>query len=263
MPAFSANLGFLFTEYPLPGAIRAAHRAGFDAVECHWPYETDPAAVREALAETGLVMLGLNSARGDVEAGEFGLSALPGRDAQARAAIDAAFDYAEAIDAQAVHVLAGKAPEGDARAEAAFRTALGHACDRAEAGGRTVLIEPLNGRTVPGYFLQRTDHAASIIADSGRDCLKLMFDCFQVQMTEGDLTHRLTTLLPLIGHIQFAGVPLRGGPETGEVNYHHLFAHIDALGWRRPLGAEYVPDGPTEASLDWLHAIKAQERSQS
>ena len=255
MPTFSANLGFLYGDQSLPQAIRSTHQAGFAAVECHWPYEVDPAAVREALAETGLAMLGLNTVRGNVGAGEMGLSALPGRQSEARDAIDQAFDYASEINAQAVHVMAGKAQ--GAEAEAVFIDNLTHACDRAAESGRQVLIEPLNAYSAPGYFFHRTGDAVRIIEAVGRPELKLMFDCFHVQLTEGDLSNRLAALLPVIGHIQFAGVPFRGTPDRGEVNYGHIFRHIDQLGWTRPLGAEYLPDGPTQDSLGWLRAAKA------
>lgn len=255
MPTFSANLGFLFGDHPLTDAIRFAHRAGFEAVECHWPYDENPAALRAALAETGLPMLGLNTARGNVGAGEMGLSALPGRQGEARDAINRAFDLAAEIDAQAVHVMAGRA-QGDA-AEATFLENLHFACDLAGSSGRTVLIEPLNRYSAPGYFFDRTDHAARLIEAVNRPELKLMFDCFHVQMTEGDLTNRLSALLPIIGHIQFASAPFRGTPDRGEVNFGHIFRHIDQMGWRRPLGAEYLPEGPTQDSLGWLRAARA------
>ena len=255
MATFSANLGFLFGDQPMTQAIRSAHRSGFAAVECHWPYDQNPADIRAALAEAGLPMLGLNTARGDVEAGDMGLSALPGRQREAREAIDRAFDFAAEIDAQAVHVMAGRA-QGEA-AEAVFLDNLAYACDLASVAGRTVLIEPLNRYSAPGYFFDSTDHAARLIKTLGRPELRLMFDCFHVQMTEGDLTNRLTTLLPMIGHIQFASAPFRGTPDRGEINFGHVFRHIDQLGWQRPLGAEYLPEGPTQDSLGWLRAARA------
>ncbi len=172
---FSANLGFLFTDRPLPEAIRAAGRAGFSAVECHFPYDTPVAEVRAALDETGLPMLGLNTVRGNVTAGDFGLAALPGREAEARAAIDQAIDYARAVGAGSVHVMAGRSG-GGAPAEATFRANLAHACDRA-GGDLAILIEPINQRDAPGYHLSRVEHAADIIATLGRDNLRIMYDC--------------------------------------------------------------------------------------
>lgn len=253
MPRFSANLGFLWQDLPLPDAIHAAHRAGFDAVECHWPYDTDPGAVRAALLETGLPMLGLNTARGDV--GAFGLAALPGRRDEARASIDQALDYARAIDAQAVHVMAGKASGAAARAQ--FADNLSYACDRAD--GITILIEPLNPFDVPGYALTSTDQAAALIAGIGAPNLKLMFDCYHVGRAEGRVIERLTALAPVLGHIQFARVPDRGPPIGGDLDYAAVFAAVDALGWDRPLGAEYTVKGATEDTLGWM----AQHRVRS
>ena len=247
---FSANLGFLWTDRPLPDAIRAAKAAGFDAVECHWPYDVPAEQVRAALDETGLPMLGLNTRRGNVAAGENGLAALPGRGAEARAAVDEAFDYAAAIGARAVHVMAGFS--GGPRAEAAFLDTLAHACDRAEAQGAMVLIEPLNHYDAPGYFLSGSAQAAALIREIGRDSLRLMFDCYHLQIMEGDVSRRLERLLPIVGHVQIAAVPDRGAPDHGELDYGWLLPRIEALGWDRPLGAEYKVSGPTEATLGWM-----------
>lgn len=254
MIRFSANLGFLWTDRSLPDAIHAAAAAGFDAVECHWPYDTPASAIREALARTGLPMLGLNTRRGDIAAGENGLSALPGREAEARAAIDEALDYAEAVGALNVHVMAGIA-SGD-EAEASFLANLRHACDRAARTGRTILIEPLNPHDAPGYFLNTTRQAEALIARIGAPNLRLMFDCYHVGRTEGDIIARLRALYPLIGHIQFAAVPDRGAPDHGEVDFRPIFAEMRALGWTAPLGAEYRPGGPTEPTLDWMATLR-------
>ena len=246
---FSANLGFLWADLPLPDAIHAAKAAGFDAVECHWPYDIDRTQVEAALTDTGLPMLGLNTQRGD--GGQFGLSALSNQTAQARASIDQAIAYARAIGIQNVHVMAGIAT--GAQADTTFRANLTYACDQAAAHNITILIEPLNTQDAPGYFLQTTTQAREVIEDLARPNLRLMFDCYHVQITEGDVIPRLTDLLPIIGHIQFASVPARGAPDAGVVNYPEVFRHIRALGYDAPLGAEYKPDGATEASLGWLH----------
>jgi hydroxypyruvate isomerase len=250
----SANLGFLWTDRPLPDAIRAAAKAGFDAVECHWPYDVPMGEVAAALEETGLPMLGLNTRRGDVTVGENGLAALPGRSTEARAAVDEALSYAEAVDAGAVHVMAGFAAGEDARA--AFVDTLTYACDRAAASDRIILIEPLNRFDAPGYFLNTTAQAADLIEEIGAPNLRLMFDCYHVGRTEGDVIGRLRALLPVIGHIQFAAVPDRGAPDHGEVDYVAVFAEIAALGWNKPLGAEYKPGGPTEATLGWMETLR-------
>ena len=252
---FSANLGFLWADRPLPDAIRAAHAAGFDAVECHWPYDTPAADVARALRETGLPMLGLNTRRGDVAVGENGLAALPGREKQARAAIDEAIAYAAAIGAGHVHVMGGAARGPEALA--AFRANLAHACEAARGQGIGIVIEPLNTRDAPGYVIATTGEARAVIEDLALPNLKLMFDCYHVQIMEGDLTRRLSDLLPIIGHVQFASVPDRGPPDRGEVDFAHVFAHLAALGWDRPLGAEYRPGGDTDVTLGWLARFRA------
>jgi hydroxypyruvate isomerase len=247
---FSANLGFLWADRPLPDAIRAAKAAGFAAVECHWPYAIPATDVKAALDETGLPMLGLNTDRGDVAAGDNGLSALPGRIQEARAAIDQAIDYAVAINCSALHVMAGFAAGADAHA--CFVANLKYATQQAAPHGITILIEPLNHYDAPGYFLSTTTQAIAIINAVDMPNLKLMFDCYHVQLMEGDLSNRIAKLLPYIGHIQFAGVPERGRPDVGEVAYKHLFKTIANLGYDKPLGAEYKPGGDTDATLGWM-----------
>ena len=253
MTKFSANLGFLWSDLPLPAAIHAAKAAGFDAVECHWPDDTPAPQVQAALQATGLRMLGLNTRRGNPEKGDNGLCALPDRTTEARAAIDEALAYAVVISAANIHVMAGFS-DGQA-AHDTFVANLRYATQRAAAHGITILIEPLNAYDAPGYFLRTTQQARSIIQQVAAPNLKLMFDCYHVQLTEGDLTHRLQDLLPVIGHIQFASVPDRGTPDHGEVNYAHVFDVIAQLGFNAPLGAEYKPVGPTGQSLGWIQSF--------
>jgi len=249
MTAFSANLGFLWVDRPLPDAIRAAKAAGFDAVECHWPYETPAEQVKAALDQTGLPMLGLNTIRGNP--GENGLAALTGREVEARAAIDQAVRYADTVDAGAIHVMAGFGAGPKARTT--FEENLKYATSQTD---RTILIEPLNRHDAPGYFLQTTDQARAIIETVGAPNLRLMFDCYHVGRTEGDIMTRLSELLPLIGHIQFASVPDRGAPDRGELNYAEIFSHITTLGWRAPLGAEFKPR-ENEEFTDWLNVFRS------
>lgn len=250
---FSANLGFLWTDRSLPEAVHAAHDAGFQAVECHWPYATPAFEVKAALDETGLPMLGLNTDRGNLAAGENGLSALVGRENDARVAIDQAVEYAVALGTKNIHVMAGFATGPEAHA--CFVENLRYATTEAALYGITILIEPLNHYDAPGYFLQTTRQAEAIIAEFGAANLKLMFDCYHVQLMEGDLSHRLTDLKPIIGHIQFASVPDRGAPDHGEVAYGHIFEHIKKLGYHGPLGAEYKPVGDTNDSLGWMKIL--------
>ena len=247
---FSANLGFLWKELDLPDAIRAAKQAGFDAVECHWPYETDASAVKDALDETGLRMLGLNTVRGDVAGGENGLSALPEREKEAQAAIDQAIEYAVALDTPNIHVMAGFA-SGDA-AHQVFVANLRYATEKAAPHKITILIEPLNHYDAPNYFLQTSGQAKNIIEEVAVDNLKLMFDCYHLQLMEGDITHRLEVLLPIIGHIQIASVPDRAEPDHGELNYEHIYSVLQKLGFTAPLGAEYKPATTTYEGLGWM-----------
>ncbi len=246
---FSANLGFLWNDRSLADAIRAAKAAGFDAVECHWPYDTPALTTKAALEETGLRMLGLNTRRGNVAVGENGLSALPGREAEARAAIDEAIAYASIIEAKAIHVMAGNS--SGPRARHAFCENLRYACE--SAGDRfTILIEPLNAYNAPGYFLNSTGLAADIIREVGKSNLRLMFDFYHIQILEGDVTRRFEAMLPLIGHVQIASVPDRGAPDHGELDYKYVLSLVAALGWSHPIGAEYLPKNKTTPDMSWL-----------
>ena len=276
MTKFSANLGFLWTDRPLADAIRAAGSAGFDAVECHWPYDEPVDDVRAALAETGLVMLGLNTLRdysstdSNMASGEAGLAALPGREPDARATIDMALSYARQINAGYIHVMAGNA-EGP-EAKACFIENLRYATKKAAADGRTIMIEPLNAFDAPGYFLRTTAAARRIISAVGARNLRLMFDCYHVARTEGDVAGCLNRMIDIIGHIQFSMMPDRGppcpathhdqtfGPDYGP-DYEMLFQHIADLGYTAPLGAEYRPTGgDTDASLGWVSDARFRAR---
>ena len=271
MLKFSANLGFLWTELSLPEAIYAAKEAGFDAVECHWPYDYDPRDIAQALAETGLPMLGLNTIRASEESNSeesnseefFGLTALPGRIPQARAAITSAIDYAEATGTRAVHVMAGRA-EGD-EAKETFVENLIFACDYAAGKNITILIEPINTIDVPGYFLNTLEQAHDIITMVARKNLKIMFDCYHVakmatDLITDDVIASLKAFRPHIGHIQFASVPNRTRPDEGNLDYDAVFAEIVKMGWNHPLGAEYKPNGSTEASLGWKNLKKYSKK---
>jgi 2-dehydrotetronate isomerase len=256
MLRFSANLGFLWTDRPLADAIRAAAAAGFDAVECHWPYDQDPAAVCAALVETGLPMLGLNTIKGPRD-GDFGLAALPDRRDAARAAIDQAFDYGAAIGAGSVHVMAGNA-RGVAGAAATFEENLNYACDRAAERSMAVLIEPLNARDVPGYFLIGTGQAAAIVERVGRPELGIMFDCYHAQISHGDLLCCFEAHRDKIRHLQIAAVPSRAEPDEGEIAYGWLLPAFEAAGYAGFVGAEYRPRANTDSGLSWLRELRGR-----
>lgn len=245
---FSANLGFLWAELPLDIAIRRAHAAGFDAVEMHWPFASDRAAVKRALADTGLPLMGLNTDRGPT--GQNGLCALVGHTQHARSAIDQAFDWAADLGAANVHVMAGFAA-GPA-AHDAFIENLIYASERGRDCGVGVLIEPLNRFDAPGYFLGNQDQAVNILKQVDRGNVRLMFDCYHVARTEGNVIDTFDRVRSWVGHVQFAGAPDRGEPDSGSVDYSQVLAHILSQGWTSPMGAEYKPRGDIEAGLSWL-----------
>ncbi|WP_380055335.1 hydroxypyruvate isomerase family protein [Falsihalocynthiibacter sp. SS001] len=251
MIPISANLGFLWQHLTLPEAIHAAHKAGFEAVECHWPYDTPPEQVNDALRETGMKMLGLNTVKGE---GENGLLALPEKVEQARAAIDQALSYAQKIGAGKVHAMAGIA--SGAQAQQCYIENLEYACERAAPLGIEVLIEPLNHFDAPNYFLQTTSQAREIIRSVAASNLKLMFDCYHVQIMEGDICRRLTDLLPIIGHVQVASVPKRAEPDQGELQLSYVYDHLKAIGYSGAIGAEYRPSTTEGAGLGWLAKLR-------
>jgi hydroxypyruvate isomerase len=253
MPKFSANLGFLWPDRPLLARIAAAGRAGFAAIELHYPYDTPPAEVRKAAADAGVKLLGINTPAAETG---MGLGAVPGREAEAVALIDRAFDYAAAAGGTAVHVMAGKvAPEQKASARKTFLANLAHAVRRAEETGLTVLLEPINQRNMPGYFYSSVEEAAAIIAALGSERVRLMFDCYHVGVMQGDVITRLRAHLGIVGHIQIAAVPSRAEPDEGELAYRFILEEIDRLGYAGWVGAEYQPRGDTDAGLSWLKGL--------
>jgi hydroxypyruvate isomerase len=256
MPRFSANLGFLFTELPELDRIPAAASAGFKAVEMHWPYQVPASEMRRALMQSNMTMLGLNTPVGNAAAGDFGLGALPGRETEFQQAVDQALSYGAVIGATAVHCMAGTvAPEDRASAERTFVDNLRAAADKAAQESMTVLIEPINHRDKPGYFLHHIEQAAAIIEKVGRSNVRIMFDCYHTQVMQGDLTRRLETYLELIGHVQIAAVPSRAEPDEGEVSYLEICRTLDRLGYAGWIGAEYKPRGRTQDGLGWLTSL--------
>ncbi|MBX2826445.1 MAG: TIM barrel protein [Gammaproteobacteria bacterium] len=254
MVRLSANLGFLWQELSLPEAIRQAARAGFDAVECHWPFSVDPDDINAAVSDAGIPLIGLNTLRGDAAAGDNGLCALPQRVGEARDSIDQAVTYAQATGVSAIHVMAGIASGASARQT--FMENLEYAAGQAGSSGITILIEPLNHHDAPGYFLQTSAQAAQLIEELNLPNVKLMFDCYHLQIMEGDLTRRLHALAPITGHIQFAGVPARSEPDVGELNYAHLFQEIEKSGYTGFVGAEYKPTASTDEGLGWMTTLR-------
>ena len=256
MTRFSANLGFLWPDIPLLDRINAAARAGFKAIELHWPYEVSPAAVKDACAKHDLTLLGLNTAVGDAARGEFGLGALPGREADFQAAIDQSIAYCVASGATSIHAMAGVvATEQKTEARATLLRNLAAASEKAARHNLTLLLEPINPRDKPGYFYSRADEGAGVIAELGAGNVKLMFDIYHVAVAEGDVLKTFERFVPLIGHVQIAAVPSRAEPDEGEIAYERVLREVDRLGYEGWVGCEYKPRAGTDEGLAWMTTL--------
>jgi hydroxypyruvate isomerase len=262
MLRYSANLSMLFQEIPFLKRFAAARSAGFEAVECWFPYKVPVGTLRAVLAAEGLTFVAINSPAGDLSAGEWGLAALPGREATFKTSFMEALRYATELRIGAVHVMAGVVRPGTSRIAAlgTLRQNLAWALREAERAPVDLLIEPLNGRDRPGYLLRHSDEAARIIAEFGVSRLKMLFDIYHVQISEGDITDRLRRHLPSIGHIQIAAVPSRAEPDEGELDYASLLREIERLGWKGWIGCEYRPRSTTLDGLQWRQQFKDAPR---
>lgn len=254
MPRFAANISTMFRELPFADRYAAAAEAGFTAVELQFPYDFRAGELARRRAEAGVEQVLINLPPGDHDAGERGLAALPGRERDFADALERGLDYAAALGCARVHAMAGIVPDGtDPRTcHATFADNLARAAERAAGRGITVLIEPLNGHDVPGYFLTTQAQAHAIVAGTGAANVAVQMDLYHCQIAEGDLTRRIERHIAGVGHIQIAGVPGRCEPDGGEVNYPHLFALIDRLGYGGWIGCEYHPRGATRDGLGWL-----------
>ncbi|MFQ5775068.1 MAG: 2-oxo-tetronate isomerase [Kiloniellaceae bacterium] len=253
MPKLSANLSMLFTDAPFLERFERAARAGFTGVEFLFPYDFPPDVVAEKLRGNGLEMVLFNLPSGDWEAGERGLAALPGREAEFRRSLETALPYAVALDARRLHVMAGVPPRDAVRA-ACRQTYVRNVRAAAEffaPHGISVLLEPINARDIPGYFLNRQGEAVAALDAVRAANAGLQMDLYHCQIVEGDLATRIRANFARIRHVQIAGVPERHEPDTGEVNYAYLLSLLDALGYDGWVGCEYRPAGATEAGLGW------------
>jgi len=254
VPRFCANLSLLFTEVDFLDRFAAAAAAGFRAVECQFPYAWPAERIAAALAANGLQMILHNLPPGEWEAGDRGLACIPGREAEFRAGLETAIAYARRLGCRRLNCLAGIPPaEAPAAAVRATLVAnLRHAAARLAREGIRLLIEPLNDRDVPGFFLRRTAEAVRLIAEVGHPNLLLQYDVYHMQVMEGNLIRTLRAHLDRIGHIQIADPPGRNEPGTGEVNFANLFRALDEAGYAGWVGCEYRPSRDTVSSLGWL-----------
>jgi 2-dehydrotetronate isomerase len=250
---FSANLGLLWTERPLLDRIESAARAGFRAVEMHWPYDVPASDVAATIRRTGVTLLGINTAPGDFAAGERGLGAVPGREADFQATVDQAVEYGRLAGATAIHVMAGNVPVADkVRAREVFAANLRVAAAKAAAQQLTVLLEPLNPNDNPGYFYSTLAEAAGLIDELALPNVKLQFDVYHVARAEGDVLVKLGKYRSYIGNVQIAGVPARGEPDEGEIDYPVIFAALEQLEYTGWVGCEYRPRRDTDSGLSWM-----------
>ncbi|MEI6027587.1 MAG: 2-oxo-tetronate isomerase [Betaproteobacteria bacterium] len=271
MPRFAANLSMLYNEHPFLDRFAAAAADGFTAVEYLFPYDFTAPELARQLADHGLQQVLFNAPPGDWNAGERGLACLPGRQTEFRAGLQRALDYAQTLNCPRIHVMAGLVPPGADRAELqrTYEDNLAWAAQQAQAAGRTLLIEPINPRDIPGFFLNRQDEAHRIVQAIGSEHLKVQMDLYHCQIVEGDVAMKLRQYLPTgrVGHLQIAGVPQRHEPDLGELHHPYLFEVIDevsaASGWDGWVGCEYRPargtaPGATSQGLGWLRAWRAR-----
>lgn len=261
MPRFAANLSLLYNDVDFLDRFAVAARDGFKAVEYLFPYAYPAQALATRLQANGLQQVLFNAPPGDWAAGERGLASLPGREAEFREGIATALDYARALHCPSIHVMAGLVPQGaDAAAvRATYVANVRHAAEQAAPHGIQILLEPINGRDMPGFFLSRQDQAHALIAEIGAANVKVQMDLYHAQIVEGDLAMKIRQYLPTgnVGHLQIAGVPERHEPDVGEVNYTYLFKLLDRLGYDGWIGCEYRPargaaPHATSDGLGWL-----------
>jgi 2-dehydrotetronate isomerase len=254
MPRFAANLSMMFTEVPFLDRFDAAARAGFTSVEFLFPYEHPADAIGERLQRNGLTQALFNLPPGDWAAGEKGFASLPERFDDLKQSLHTALPYAKATGVKRVHLMAGIAERSDAKAVAAFRKSVATAADFFAPHGLDVVIEPINPRNVPGYFLNDFGFARDLINELKIANLKLQFDIYHCQIIHGDVTMRLREMMPITGHVQIASIPSRNEPDGEELNYPFLFAELDRLGYRGFVGCEYNPRGKTTDGLGWFNS---------
>lgn len=241
----------MFQEWPFQDRFAAAADAGFTAVECQFPYAMPAGEVASALSRNRQQLVMFNVYAGDWSSGERGYAALPARRKDLRASLRQAIEYALTTGTDRLHLMAGVADRSDPAAQRAYEYSLQEAGERFAEAGLTLLIEPINRRDVPGYFLDDFLHAERLIAAAGISNLRLQFDIYHRQILHGDVATALRRLMPIIGHVQVASVPQRAEPGSGELRDEYLFGLLDELGFDGHIGAEYQPAAGTLAGLKW------------
>lgn len=257
MPRFAANLTMLFNELPFLDRFAAAAKAGFSGVEYLFPYDFDAEALAAELKAHSLTQVLHNLPAGDWSKGERGIAILPGREQEFRAGVDRAIRYATTLGCKQVNCLVGLTPAGEdsMRLEDTLVANLAHAAAKLKDDGIRLLVEPINTRDMPGFFLNRTEQALALIDKVGSDNLFLQYDIYHMQRMEGELAATMERHLAKIAHIQLADNPGRNEPGTGEINYPYLFRHLDKIGYAGWVGCEYKPKTATVEGLEWLKTM--------
>ena len=252
MPRFAANLSMMFNEVPFLDRFEAAARAGFTAVEFLFPYDHPAEEVGARLRRNGLTQALFNLPPGNWDAGEKGFAALPERFGDLQQSLRTALPYVKGTDVKRVHLMAGIADRKNSKAVAAFRKSVQWTAEFFAPHGIEVVVEPINPRNVPGYFLNDFFFARDLIRELKIANLKLQFDIYHCQIIHGDVTMHLREMMADIGHIQIASIPSRNEPDGEELNYPFLFDELDRLGYKGFVGCEYNPRGKTEDGLGWF-----------
>jgi len=258
VPKFAANLSMMFNEHDFPNRFGAAAKAGFDAVEFLFPYDYSPAEVAQWHKENNLKNVLFNLPPGDWAAGERGIAALPGREAEFRAGVAKAIEYALALGTPQLHMMAGLVPAGSDMAihRKTYFENMKFAAQALAKHNLNLLLEPINTRDMPGYFLNTQVQAHELRVESGEPNVKVQMDFYHAQIMEGDLAETFKKYFKDIGHTQIASVPKRNEPDDGEVNYPYLYQLLDEMGYKGYVGCEYRPKGKTEDGLAWFKATK-------
>jgi hydroxypyruvate isomerase len=259
MPRFAANLSFMFNEVPFLDRFAAAAAAGFRGVEYLFPYEHTPEVMAATLKSAGVENVLFNMPAGDWAKGERGIAALPGREEEFRQGVAKALEYARVMGVTRLHAMAGIVPPGGpdaASCQKTYSANIKYAAAETAKANITLLIEPINTRDMPGFFLNQQAQAAEVLAEVGAPNLKMQMDCYHMQIMEGDLAVKLKAYADRCAHIQVAGVPERNEPNTGEINYGYIFKLLDDIGYQGWIGCEYKPAAGTVAGLGWFEAWK-------
>ncbi len=258
MPKFAANLSMMFNEVPFLERFNAAADAGFKAVEFLFPYDFEIDAVAQRLRDTGLEIALFNMPPGNWGGGERGIASIPGREAEFQAGVDKALAYATALGVRRLHAMAGIPKNADpAACRSTLIENLKFAAERLAGHDITLLLEAINTRDIPGFFVSTQAQSLEICEAAGAKNLKMQMDCYHMQVMEGDIATKLRRYAAECGHIQIAGAPERNEPDTGEVRYEYIYRLLDDIGYDGFVGCEYRPAGNTVEGLGWFRRATA------